>query len=282
METSPPRLAIRPFQNQTGSITSYLQYDVLGNSVKAIDAKGFITTIDYGDRFGSPNDEARVNWDTVSMPAQLGGQNTFAFATSTTNHLGHTTYSQFDYSTGLIIDSEDPNQVVNTFFYNDPLGRQTQIIKANNVANLRTQTLTAFDDTNRITTVTSDLAAYNDNLIKSETRYNSLGQVSEVRDFEPGSYIAVRFEYDALGRKLLRTSDRFRPWTSENAAWTTNSYDTLNRVTSVTTPDNAVVAHAFSGNQVTITDQTGKQRRNVSDALGRLIQVYEGPNGLIT
>jgi RHS repeat-associated protein len=263
----------------TTAITSYLQYDALGNSVKRIDARGFTTTIDYSDRFGSPNGEARGNWDTVSMPPQLNGQNTFAFATSSTNHLGHTTFSQFDYSTGSVVDAEDMNQAVATYFYDDPLGRQTQIITANNIPNLRSQKSSVFDDANRVITVTSDLSGYGDNLIKSETRYNSLGQTNEVRDFEPGGYTAVRSEYDPLGRKL-RTSNPFRPWNSEVPIWTTYGYDALGRVISVTTPDNAVVATTYSGNQVTVTDQAGKQRRSVSDALGRLIQVYEDPNNL--
>jgi YD repeat-containing protein len=46
---------------------------------------------------------------------------------------------------------------------------------------------------------------------------------------------------------------------------------------SVTTPDGAVVSTAYSGNQLTVTDQSGRQRRSVSDALGRLAQVTEDP-----
>ena len=47
-----------------------------------------------------------------------------------------------------------------------------------------------------------------------------------------------------------------------------------------TTPDSAKVATVYSGNQVTVTDQAGKDRKSVTDALGRLIQVYEDPGGL--
>ncbi|HEX7331728.1 MAG TPA: RHS repeat-associated core domain-containing protein, partial [Pyrinomonadaceae bacterium] len=63
-------------------------------------------------------------------------------------------------------------------------------------------------------------------------------------------------------------------------AWTIQAFDALGRVISVTTPDNAVVTTSYSGNSVTVTDQAGKARRSVSDALGRLLEVYEDPNGL--
>jgi len=62
--------------------------------------------------------------------------------------------------------------------------------------------------------------------------------------------------------------------------WTTSAFDALGRVTSVTTPDSAVVATAYSGNTVTVTDQANKARKSVTDGLGRLIQVYEDPFSL--
>jgi YD repeat-containing protein len=45
----------------------------------------------------------------------------------------------------------------------------------------------------------------------------------------------------------------------------------------VTTPDSAVVSTAYTGNAVTVTDQAGKLRRSITDALGRLKRVDE-PN----
>ena len=48
----------------------------------------------------------------------------------------------------------------------------------------------------------------------------------------------------------------------------------------VTTPDTAVVSTTYSGNTVTVTDQAGKARKSVTDALGRLTEVYEDPAGV--
>ncbi|HEX7958118.1 MAG TPA: LamG-like jellyroll fold domain-containing protein, partial [Pyrinomonadaceae bacterium] len=63
--------------------------------------------------------------------------------------------------------------------------------------------------------------------------------------------------------------------------WTETVYDGLGRVKTVTCrPDNSVLTTAYTGNQVTVTDQAGKTQRSVTDALGRLVQVIEDPNGL--
>ena len=48
----------------------------------------------------------------------------------------------------------------------------------------------------------------------------------------------------------------------------------------MTTADSAAVTTSYIGDSVTVTDQTGKKRKSVTDALGRLREVYEDPNGL--
>jgi hypothetical protein len=45
---------------------------------------------------------------------------------------------------------------------------------------------------------------------------------------------------------------------SESAVYTTSVFDLAGRVTSVTTPDNAVVTTAYSGNSVTVKDAVGR------------------------
>src|SRR5262249_51102283 len=73
-----------------GSITAYAQYDVAGNVVKTIDARGYETNLAFDDRFGSPDGEASSN----SSPSELGNSRSFAFATSITNALSQTSYAQ--------------------------------------------------------------------------------------------------------------------------------------------------------------------------------------------
>jgi RHS repeat-associated protein len=256
-------------------VTAYAQYDVAGNVVKAIDARGNASTLDYADRYGAPNGEARSN----TQPAELGAQATYAFATSAANALGHTAYTQFDYYLGKPVEVEDVNGVVSSGYYNDVLDRPTQLVLAVGT-NVQSQTSFVYNDAARVVTTTSDLAAYNDNLLKSEIVYDQLGRTYESRQYESASnYSATQRSYDALGR-AYRMSNPFRPWQSQSPVWTTTQFDALGRTVRVTTPDGAQVVTAYGGNQVTVTDQANRLRRSVTDALGRMTEVVEDPAGL--
>ncbi len=165
-------------------------------------------------------------------------------------------------------------------FYSDALDRPTQVRRAVGTT-LQNQTTFAYDDVNRVITTTSDRDANNDNLLVSKVLYDLLGRTIETRQYEGGSnYIAVQTQYDALGR-AYKTSNPFRPWQSESAIWTNQAFDALGRVISVTSADSAVVGTSYLGNTVTVSDQLGKQRKSVTDGLGRLVQVYEDPAQII-
>ena len=264
----------------TSSFASYSQYDVAGNVLRVLDprstlANNIANTFEYDDRYGSPDTDARAN----STPVELTGLSSFGFATKVTNALGHTSYAQFDYYLGKPVNSEDANGIVASGFFNDAFDRPTQIRRAIGTT-VASQTTYSYDDTNRIVTASSDRDTNGDNLLVSKVVYDQMGRTVETRQYEGGAnYIATQTQYDALGR-AFKTSNPFRPWQSETAVWTTQAFDALGRVVSVTTPDNAVVTTSYTGNSVTVTDEAGKVRKNVTDALGRLTDVYEDPSGL--
>jgi RHS repeat-associated protein len=255
-------------------LTAYSQYDVAGNVVETIDARGYPTTLDFSDRFGSPDGEARSN----TAPAQLSGQSSYALATKATNALGQIAYTQFDYYTGLAVDGEDANGIVSSGYYNDALDRPTQLVTGVGTTAQRQSTF-AYDDAGRVVTTTSDLAGYGDNVLKGQALYDGMGRTTESRQYESATnYIAVRRGYDDLGR-ANQVSDPFRPWNSESPRWTTTQFDALGRTTSVTTSaDGAQATTSYSGYVVTATEQTGKQRSSQTDALGRVTSITEGPN----
>ncbi|MFY9619573.1 MAG: RHS repeat-associated core domain-containing protein [Pyrinomonadaceae bacterium] len=265
-----------------GAVASHSHYDVAGNVVKLIDPRSTVanliaTTVHFDDRFGAPDGDARNNSGATEL--NNAGQYSYAFPTLTTNALGHTAYTQFDFYLGLPVDGEDANGIVSSGIYNDPLDRPKQVIRAvNGGANVKSQTTFTYDDVNRLLTTTSDQDSYGDNILKTEISYDGLGRATEQRQFETGAnYIAVQTQYDALGR-AFKTSNPFRPWQGESAIWTTTGFDALGRVTTVTTPDNAMMVTSYSGNTLTVSDQAGKQRKSVTDGLGRLAQVVEAPN----
>ena len=258
-------------------IHSYPQYDIAGNVVRTTDPLGNVTEFFFEDRFGTPDGEAEAN----SAPSELaGGLTSFAFVTTVKNAANHYSYTQYDYHLGRAVDSEDPNGVVSSgYSQNDALDRPTKVIRAVGTS-VQNQTVFAYDDVARKITTTSDLNSSGDGALVSMMCYDGLGRTIETRQYEGGTnYIATQQEYDALGR-AYKTSNPFRPWQMESPVWTISGFDALGRVTTVTTPDSAVVNTSYSGNTVTVTDQAGKARKSVTDALGRLKEIYEDPSGL--
>jgi RHS repeat-associated protein len=261
--------------SSVASISAFSQFDIAGNIVKAIDGRGNSTTIVYDDVFGSPNNNARLN----TPPTELAGAQTYAFATIVTNASNQSVYAKYDYYLGKPVNGEDLNGVVASGYFNDVLDRPTQIRRAVGTI-VENQTTFAYADDIRVITTSSDRDANGDNLLVSKLLYDKMGRTTETRQYEDGTnYIATQTQYDALGRPF-KTSNPFRPL-SESAVWTIQAFDALGRLISVTTPgDNAMVTTSYSGNTVTVTDQAGKARKSVTDALGRLCEVYEDPSGV--
>jgi RHS repeat-associated protein len=267
--------------NQTGGVSAYSQYDILGNLVKTIDANGNASTISYGDNFGSADPEATSN----TAPSQLGGLSAFAFPTIVTNAMGWISYTQYDYYTGAPVNTQDINGIISKIVYNDVLDRPTQKVTAVGTI-LESQTATVYDDANHRIQTTSDLNGLNDSLLKSESYYDGLGRTIETRKYEAnGGYVSVQsvpflMVQDPLTsqwRAASKTSNPFRPGAGETAVWTTSLSDELGRSIKVITPDSAIIKSEYSGNSTTVTDQAGKLRRSIVNGLGQLTRVDE-PN----
>ncbi|MGE0882088.1 MAG: hypothetical protein AB7P14_00965, partial [Blastocatellales bacterium] len=276
--------------NVTGSVSSHAQFDIAGNVVKTLDPRSttsnlIATNFDFSDRFGSPDDDARAN----STPMELSGQYSFAFPTKVTNALGHEAYTQFDYYIGKPVNTEDPNGIVSSVAYGDNLDRPTQAIQArykygSGATSVKRQTTIVYDDTNRRITTSGDRDTYNDNILTGRAYYDGLGRTWRSATYEGNTgagntWSIADTQFDALGR-VWQVSNPYRAADPNTASppsdtWTTTSYDALSRVIEVQTPDTAKVTTGYSGNTVTVTDQTGKQRRSLTDALGRLIRVDE-------
>jgi RHS repeat-associated protein len=270
----------------TGNSTlfTYSRYDTLGNVVSTKDARGNVATISYADNFGAGD-----NPDSGVVGA-FGP--TFALPTLITspppNPGGqpHTAKSQYDFSTGLLTGFKDRNGAITKTEYNDPFNRPTRVINAKGVTNVETQTAMYYAPQSNPYGVTltrndvltaKDRDASGDGILRAWTVTDGFGRTVESWARHPQGDVKVTTIYDELGR-VSQSSNPHR--NGETPVYTTTTYDMAGRVTAVTTPDNAQVATAYSGNQVTVTDQALKKRRSESDALGRLINVTEDPGGL--
>jgi RHS repeat-associated protein len=243
-------------------------YGAYGNLATMTDARGNVTQYFYDDLT-----HARPTRVVVDPQNGTGAQ---------------TTSTVYDYFTGLPTATTDPNGQTSTTDYTnqllgtvDPFGRPGMTISPVVMVNGTYQHLrvkSVYQESARKVITTSDMNAENDGLLKSESFSDQLGRTVETRQYETStSYIASKRTYDSMGR-VSQVSNPYR--TGGTLVWTTTTYDTLGRVLTVTTPDGAVATTAHYGDQVTVTDQKGRSKRSVSDALGRLIQVTEDPNGL--
>lgn len=265
--------------NDNAFVKILAKYDVAGNVVETTDPNNAISsspkviTISYTDCFGSADGNAR----TGAQPTGLT-DSTYAFPTSISNTLGYVAYTKYSYYTGSPVTTEDANGVKTNMFYNEPLGRLTQVISAAGTVLQRQTTFNYDDDADHTITTKSDLNAFNDNKLKSETIYDGLGRTTQARSYESSSsFIKTDMFYDGLGRAVKATNP-YRTTSDPTYGTVESKYDALGRVTEVKTmSDGAKVTTAYAGNIVTVTDQAGKQRQSVTDALGRLIDVYEAP-----
>ncbi len=265
---------------ETAYVKTLARYDVAGNLIETTDANNAVavspkvTTINYTDCFGPADGNAR----TGTSPTSLTGS-TYAFPTSVTNLLGLTAYTKYDYYSGSPVTTEDHNGVKSNMFYDDPLGRIKQIVQAVGTA---WQRQISFDYQDNIRTIItkSDLNTFGDQKLKSETIYDKLGRTIETHSYESNSsFVTTGQTYDGLGR-VIKSTNPYRTTSDSTYDWIETKYDVLGRVTDVkTNSDNALVKTEYAGNTVTVTDQSGKQRKSVADALGKLAVVYEDPSG---
>ncbi|HEY3024715.1 MAG TPA: BPSL0067 family protein, partial [Pyrinomonadaceae bacterium] len=251
-------------------LETHAQFDQCGNVRNTWDARGIQSQVEYSSTYK----HAYATSATTAAPDPSGahGSNT-AFTSSST----------FDYTTGLALTTIDANGQTTTLSYKneqnvtDPLNRLRKVTRPDGgwtkyefndeVGNLYTRTQTKQDDTH-----TSESYQY----------FDKLGRASRGFASEDGTnYISSDTLYDQMGR-VLKTSNPYRTtqrdgiaseWHTSN--WTTSHYDALSRVDSVTLPDGSIIQTAFQGIYTTVTDQAGKQRRQKTDALGRIVRVDE-------
>jgi RHS repeat-associated protein len=259
------------------SLATHAQYDQCGNLKVFTNERGVQTLTDYSATYK----HAYATQATTAAPDPSGQQGSSAGFTST---------STYDYTTGLALTATDANGQVTNFVYKDsqnnpdPLNRLRKVTRPDGgwtrydfndvVGNLYASTETKQDDTHTVKAY-----QYFDTMGRASRAFMSEGVVNNVE-----SYIVSDTKYDQMGR-VCKGSNPYRmqalggiSTTGDCAAaanWTTTTYDALGRAKQVTLPDGTTVQSEYAGIYTTVTDQAGKQRRQVADALGRIARVDE-------
>jgi RHS repeat-associated protein len=268
-----PQTPYRGNPTRTGSwlnttntfVNTQTTYDQFGNVRSTTDAKGNQSQIEYSAAYG-------YAYPTLTTSADPDGAGPLTSLTTET---------EYNANTGLMTSLKDANGKTTSYTY-DAINRPATITRPIGGGS----TSYAYGDVPGDLYVRTQTSLDSTRVLEAYEYYDKLGRPSRAFLNEGSTYLTTDVQYDLMGRSW-RKSNPYRT-TSLNAAinpdnhWTTNAYDYLGRVTSVTTSDGAVVTSAYSGStstplgpMVTVTDQAGRLRRSLTDALGRLSRVDE-------
>ncbi len=202
-----------------------------------------------------------------------------------------TTSATYDLNTGLPgVVTDENNQQTNFFYFVDSLrpehvdyadgGRTTYSYNEALTPNL--------SGLHYYSCVTTRLDSTRST--QSYNFYDGRGAVTHAFDnwTSANNWSTQEVQYDVMGRALKASNPYYSTgYTVENPVnptgfWTEREYDNLGRVKKVIMPtgdsspsSTTTVQTDYLGTQITVTDQAGKKRRQITDALGRVISLHE-------
>ena len=253
--------------NLAGAIINTKQYDVTGNvvaeSASCCDLKTY--NFDIGTQYAYPTSASRGAADPNSP-------------------IRNTTSATYDYNTGLVKTSTDPNGRTDTNNYDAQTLRPTIPVSSTGA-----YSITGYYDNDM--TIIREVHEAGGNLAGNTITFlNGLGQVTrQATRGANGVYDFVDTRYTNLGQVWQQS----KPYRSGDALqWTTVTYDALGRTKQVTAPDGSVSQVAYNeqtrpssasaapGETTRNIDAWGRERWSRNDALGRMVEVVEpNPNG---
>ena len=257
------------WRNTDGAyLTTTFQFDDAGNKVSVLDPAGHKTSYDFTDSWA----------DAACYPAGP----TAAFATKVTNAKGQFTTATYHACTGLQASTIDLNghTAATTYDSFDRIKTVTPPVDGGQKSYCYSDDVGgSCYDASHISILETDELSGSSNFQRI-TLFDGLGRESEVQiTSDPNGTTYTDTKYDAVGR----TSQISNPYRSgDTIYWTTKGYDGLGRLNSTIKQDGAgsTASSSFTGNATTITDESGKKRKSVSDGLGRVISVWEDPTTL--
>ncbi len=272
--------------------TTHSTYLTNGNVASSTDANNTVTSISY----------AATNNCTAAYANLYPCSVTVA---------GQTTSYAYDYSSGTLSSTTDPNNITTTYTY-DLLGRATQVEQKTQSASLDRKTSVTYDDLNL--TVTTQQDDQGGNRLTTVTTLDALGRpISTVDNLNRKVEKAYRYGSGGVSYELASNphTNTANPntdgWTLTTRTWNSTpgpqpdtvvvtTYDSPalpgpwgtgaqpNQTGQVKSTANVIVPNnvpGCAGIATTVTDPANNVRTNCVDGLGRLSAVIE-PNGVVT
>lgn len=271
--------------NPANHLVTRAKFDGWGNRLEAIDAKGFVTTTVYDTNYQTFPVQVI---SPVPDPTGVHGANG-AFTTTTTYDAREPNDPP---PLGLVIATTDANGQTTTISYHDPVtGLVDPVLRPRKVtAPNGHQTITEYGLGTDAISRWVKVRTQNDTEKWSEaiSKYDGLGRTYLTEKIDSQGNVFSETEYDTMGR-VKRSTNPYK--SGETKQWTTPEYDDLSRTKKVISPDadDVQIAYGLSttgviGTTKSVTDQAGKKRTGIADALGNMIRVMEdpGPNELVT
>ena len=259
--------------NANAYIQTRAKFDTYGNQIESTDALENTTITEYDTTHNAYPVKVTTPIPDPNISQNPNGErygSGSAFITQAT----------FDPITGLPLTVTDANGLITETTYDPVTLRPTWVKTAKGTANEH-QTQMLYDDTAKTVTTRSQIDATN--WAESTAYYDGLGRTYKAKQVHSDGDIFVEKIFDADGR-VEKVSNPYR--SNETILWTTNVYDDASRVIEVILPDGAKVKTDYGvstsgkiGTTKQITDQAGKKRKGINDALGRMIRIIEDPDG---
>ncbi len=225
------------------------------------------------------------------------GNHDYAYPISVTTGSGGTTLTagaSYDYNTGLVDTTTDENnqQTSNSYFASSlrlsevdyPDGGQTLFTYNDGLSADANGEFHFFVETS----TKLDAPGGSPRYVNSRRYFDGRGAVARTFDNHTAAngWSTQDIEYDIMGRAYRASNPYYSSGPNSpinpDGFWTTSTFDRLGRATQVTMPrgddNNALtttVQISYAGTVTAATDQAGKQRRQITDALGRVIRLDE-------
>ena len=230
-----------------------MEYDMTGNVIEASMSCCNVKTIEYAavNQYAYPTKETRG-----SSPQLIN-------------------MAAYDFNTGLINNTTDENNQLTSVTYDPVSLRQTRVDFPDGA-----WSTASFNDTQFPYSVQTTSSLDANRSVSSWSFLDGAEQEFRSRSLTATGYLSSDIEFDNMGRPVKS----FNPYTVAGLSdarptgikfTEVTSFDALGRTLATKLADDTIVQAAYSGTTATMTDQAGKKRRQIADALGRIIRVDE-------